>query len=240
MGQFRSIAFAVSLQCQEGALGVMLNGVPIYGRNDGRATCIDMIPHIAGQFDACGGYADPQSGNYRYSVPPACLIGQAAQQPLLEHETGIQTGHSRQLGWSLDGFPIYGPEGPNGVIMQRCGVGGFLPGTTNTVCLDACYGFEADLPGVDAFRYRYYMMGPVGNRSCSTNVTNAGECEGSCCINVVPGVEGGASVLPCRRGCLADEIESGACTNARSGIRSGAMVEVAKNITEPAYLSMSR
>jgi hypothetical protein len=230
--QLRTPAYAKLLQCEPGAVGIAFNGVPIYGRNDGRSTCIDMIPHIAGNIDACGGYADPQSGFYHYSVPPACLLAQ-------QRELYGSTAHSPQLGWSLDGFPIYGSRGPDGITMQRCDSAGFLPGTNSRVCLDACYGYEADLLQVDVFRYRYYMMGPIGNLSCSSNVTNAGACEGSCCINEVPDSAGGASVLPCRRGCLISEIEGNMCLNAQSGVRSDAAVKVAMNLTEPAYLTMS-
>ena len=29
-----------------------------------------------------------------------------------------------QVGWSLDGFPVYGPRGPGGTLMQTCTITG--------------------------------------------------------------------------------------------------------------------
>lgn len=74
--------------------------------------------------------------------------GAIAQSPL-------RAGLSPQLGWALDGFPVYGPRGPKGVFMRRCG----LPGAHPTLCLDYCNGLEASLPGIDNYLYRYFMPG---------------------------------------------------------------------------------
>ena len=52
---------------------------------------------------------------YHYHFPPSCLL---AQLPPLED------GHSPQIGWSFDGFPIYGPLGPGGVEIRNCGATG--------------------------------------------------------------------------------------------------------------------
>ena len=33
----------------------------------------------------------------------------------------MSDGHSPQVGWSFDGFPVYGPFGPGGVAIANCG-----------------------------------------------------------------------------------------------------------------------
>ncbi|CAM9216453.1 unnamed protein product, partial [Sphacelaria rigidula] len=38
------------------------------------------------------------------------------------------------------------------VKAQRCG----NTGADSTYCLDSCSGYEAELPGVDEVKYRYY------------------------------------------------------------------------------------
>ena len=60
------------------------------------------------------GHAAP-GGNYHYHFPPSCLL---AQVPALSD------GHSPQIGWAYDGFPIYGPYGAGGVEIRNCGSSG--------------------------------------------------------------------------------------------------------------------
>ena len=85
-------------------------------------------------FDQCGGHSSSTtSPSYHYHVAPSCLLKQL----------GMTAGqHSPQIGWMADGFPLYGPLGPNGVVMQTCTVTGGTVGTS--VCLDACGGYLAD------------------------------------------------------------------------------------------------
>ena len=131
-------------------------------------------------FDQCGGHSSSTtSPSYHYHVAPSCLLKQL----------GMTAGqHSPQIGWMADGFPLYGPLGPNGVVMQTCTVTGGTVGTS--VCLDACGGYLADTG--DGFAYRYYMPGTF----------NSGQC------NEMPApapVGGGANYYPqsptCLRGC---------------------------------------
>ena len=70
-------------------------------------------PYLEGNtFDACGGHSSSTSSpTYHYHVAPSCLLAQ------LQMADGA---HSPQVGWMADGFPIYGPLGPNGVVMQVC------------------------------------------------------------------------------------------------------------------------
>merc|ERR1719277_1479626 len=58
------------------------------------------------------------------------------------------------LGWAADGFPIYGPRGPGGVLMKRCSLSTADP----NACVDECGGMEGDYID-DGFMYRYYMLG---------------------------------------------------------------------------------
>lgn len=70
-------------------------------------------PYLEGNtFDSCGGHSSSTSSpSYHYHVAPSCLLAQL----------GMTNGaHSPQIGWMADGFPVYGPLGPNGVVMQVC------------------------------------------------------------------------------------------------------------------------
>ena len=87
----------------------------------------------------------------------SCLLAQAdADAPV---GTTIANGHSPQIGWAQDGFPIYGPFGAGGVQIQNCGTAG----ADATYCQDACGGYEGELDGVDNYKYRYYVTGKVGD-----------------------------------------------------------------------------
>lgn len=84
------------------------------------------------------------AGDYHYHFPASCLETQIGN---------LSDGHSPQIGWALDGFPIYGPFGPGGTVMSHT-----EQGCSGTYCLDGCSGLEMELPGVDQFKYRYYMI----------------------------------------------------------------------------------
>ena len=120
--------------CSNDLVGVALNGVGIYGasdgatevcredstgdyttaaygrtackipgRYDGIAYCGDAVRTFGTSIDKCGGYADNDYGIYKYYIAPVCL-----QQQLEPYKV---KDHSPQLGWALDGFPIYGAVG---------------------------------------------------------------------------------------------------------------------------------
>ncbi|CAN0546072.1 unnamed protein product, partial [Ectocarpus sp. 12 AP-2014] len=59
----------------------------------------------ADTLDPCGGHATP-TGSYHYHSTAGCLQEQAG---------AVVGEHSPLLGWSYDGFPIYGQLGPGGV-----------------------------------------------------------------------------------------------------------------------------
>ena len=83
-------------------------------------------------------------------VPPSLLL---AQLNARNDET------SPQIGWMYDGFPVYGPRGPKGVMLTRCS-----ESEPSTPCLDSCNGYEGSWTlsdGTnDGYLYRYFITGP--------------------------------------------------------------------------------
>lgn len=143
------------VQCSLGPIAIALNGVSIYGGAvDQQCTSIDVdvISSEWSSFDCCGGHSQ-QQGDYHYHFAPGCLEKQIGE---------LNGGHSPQIGWAYDGFPIYGPKGPGGVDMKY---GGNLGPCTGAYCLDECGGVEQDLTAVDNFKYRYYLVGATSDLS---------------------------------------------------------------------------
>ena len=143
----------VDKTCTLGAIAISLNGVSIYGGAvDSACTQLDVTTTQSEwtSFDYCGGHSQ-NSGDYHYHFPPSCLLAQIGD---------LSDGHSPQVGWANDGFPIYGPLGPGGAAITHT-----AQGCTGTYCLDACSGLEMELPGVDSFKYRYYMTGATSDLS---------------------------------------------------------------------------
>jgi hypothetical protein len=117
--------------------------------------CGDVLASQLGtQTDKCGGIALREGGLYGYHMLPVCLLQQLNEQ---NNYTNSWNSHSPQLGWAMDGFPIYGPLSRHGIAMLPCGHLLAHP----TLCLDACNGFEGLLPGVDEYKYRYYVPAPI-------------------------------------------------------------------------------
>src|SRR5580700_7288533 len=70
-------------------------------------------------FDLCNGH-QPGSGMYHHHINPICLRAQLNDNVVVvsSGRLGIQYGektsgwmHSPILGWSFDGYPVYGPYG---------------------------------------------------------------------------------------------------------------------------------
>jgi hypothetical protein len=129
-----------------GAIAIALNGVSIYsGAVDTQCGVVDVDDSSSEwtSFDMCGGHAE-STGDYHYHFPPSCLVYQAtAINPTID-------GHSPQIGWAFDGFPIYGPIGADGVQLTQDD-------------LDDCSGKEEEIPALDNFKYRYYMTGSTSD-----------------------------------------------------------------------------
>ena len=96
-----------SLDCEMGGIAYALNGVVFYsGAVDNKfadPACpqLDIYDATAEwiSFDCCSGHSSG-TGGYHYHFPPSCLIAQA------NADAPISDGHSSQIGWAQDGFPI--------------------------------------------------------------------------------------------------------------------------------------
>ena len=96
-----------SLDCEMGGIAYALNGVVFYSGAVGNKNLDPPCPQLDISdataewisFDCCSGHSSG-TGGYHYHFPPSCLIAQAdAADP----QPG---GHSAQIGWAQDGFPI--------------------------------------------------------------------------------------------------------------------------------------
>merc|ERR1719343_636973 len=112
----------ISLSEQGGAVGIFFNGAMLYspygGSTYGIVTSFQTSAAYveANTFDPCGCHGSSNSeASYHCHVPPSCLLNQLGQ---------TSSAHSPQIGWALDGFPLYGPRGPSGVMMQKCSITG--------------------------------------------------------------------------------------------------------------------
>jgi hypothetical protein len=203
--------------CVNGTIGIALNGVGIEsmshdspqcvspsiggqsvgdkscnlnGIDDGTKVCGDAVQSDYRKFDKCGGHAN-DFGVYHYHIPPACLLHQL--ESLLP---SLPQNHSPQIGWSLDGFPIYGPIGPLGVPILPC----THPSADAILCLDECNGLYAHLFDIDQYMYRYYVTGPIASDSCRGG-EDCEKVEGACCADAIPSIEHRPYTIGCYRGC---------------------------------------
>jgi len=134
-----------SVACEMGAIGIALNGIPFFsGAVDTDCTLLDVDDTSSEwiSFDMCGGHSTT-GGVYHYHFTPSCLIDDA------DSANPIRTGHSSQIGWAFDGFPVYGPLYTGGVDASDY--------------TDDCGGIEEYLSDVDDFAYRYYVTGPTSD-----------------------------------------------------------------------------
>lgn len=113
---------------RDAALGVAVNGVPIYdytsqGELDPTAPYDPAADVVAtGQLDVCGGHAG-RGDDYHYHAAPTCLAASMKNR-----------GPGAILGWAHDGFPIYGDAAPDGTKLD--------PGA-----LDVCNGMPDPVVG---------------------------------------------------------------------------------------------
>ena len=137
---------------RDAALGVAVNGVPIYDYTGSREmSATDLSEHqplidtvLTEQLDICGGHAG-RGDDYHYHTTPTCMI---AQMP--------NAGPDAIIGWAFDGFPLYGDVNPDGT-------------TITDGDLDLCNG-QSD----DVFGYRYHTSeGPPYIIQCLMGETAA-------------------------------------------------------------------
>ncbi|KAL1526649.1 hypothetical protein AB1Y20_015353 [Prymnesium parvum] len=170
--KLEAVSAAFDLSEQAGEIGILFNGAQLYsaygGTRHGRLESYNnSAPFAEGDtFDRCGCHGSSTTTvSYHCHVPPSCLLQQLNQ---------TAHSHSPQIGWARDGFPVYGPRGPDGVWMKQCvdtsGVSGravivdsdAYVNSTHQPCLDACGGRESAVPN-DGFLYRYYVQGEYNN-----------------------------------------------------------------------------
>lgn len=97
-------------QTRDAALGVAVNGVPIFDYTGGGEMTQEDLHHHQSQhdtlqtkqLDVCGGHAG-RGDDYHYHVKPTCMIEQMKN-----------AGPDAIIGWAFDGFPIYGDTNPDG------------------------------------------------------------------------------------------------------------------------------
>ena len=115
----------------DAALGVAVNGVPIYdyssqGTNDLAHYDPKFDTKLTGELDQCNGHSG-RGDDYHYHAEPTCMVAAMRNK-----------GPGAILGWAFDGYPIYGRTAPDGA-----------PITAGA--LDVCNGMT------DAeFGYRYH------------------------------------------------------------------------------------
>ena len=121
-------------QTRDAALGIAVNGVPIYDYTAGGEMTLEDLHHhqekhdtvLTEQLDNCGGHAG-RGDDYHYHKKPSCMIAKM-----------LNAGHDAIIGWAFDGFPIYGDNNPDGSEIGASS-------------LDVCNG-QAD----SVFGYRYH------------------------------------------------------------------------------------
>jgi len=115
----------------DAAVGVAVNGVPIYDySSQGELDIYNYNENsdtvLLGQLDNCGGHAG-RGDDYHYHASPNCMIDSMAN-----------AGDSAVIGWGYDGYPLYGNNNPDGSAITESE-------------LDVCNG-QLD----DDFGYRYH------------------------------------------------------------------------------------
>lgn len=96
----------------DGPIGVAINGVPIFNPCK-QGGCQNGDTKVLGELDQCNGHAG-RADDYHYHAAPTCLM---AGKPAAYWDT-------HPLGWALDGYGIFGYNGPNGQVATRDGICG--------------------------------------------------------------------------------------------------------------------
>ncbi|MEO9653521.1 YHYH protein [Marinomonas sp.] len=114
----------------DAAVGVAVNGVPIYDYSSQGELDVQIYDEKhdtfkLGQLDICGGHAG-RGDDYHYHIAPTCMIA------TMENQTSDAI-----IGWGYDGYPLYADKNPDGSDIE--------PGA-----LDVCNG-QAD----EKYGYRY-------------------------------------------------------------------------------------
>ncbi len=97
----------------DAALGVAVNGIPIYDyTSQGEDDLYKYDPKadtlLTGELDICGGHAG-RGDDYHYHVAPNCMM-QAMKN---------KSNPAAIIGWAFDGYPIYGNNNPDGSAISK-------------------------------------------------------------------------------------------------------------------------
>ena len=134
-----------------GRLGVMLNGVNIFGvaspcgfgsrcpENDNRAPSqyVDAVESEGHTTDQCGGHPSP---NGAYHIHSNLGFNDTAGRQSCNLPVDTPGNHSQLLGWMFDGYGIYGQFSENGEVPTD---------------LDECGGHTHDIDGVEVYHYHF-------------------------------------------------------------------------------------
>lgn len=120
---------ASSLTTIDAAVGVAINGVPIYDySSQGDLDIYNYDPnsdtYALGQLDNCGGHAG-RGDDYHYHKSPNCMI-----------DSMPDVTDASIIGWGYDGFPLYGNNNPDGSTISE-GILDFCNGQ-----YDSTYGYR--------------------------------------------------------------------------------------------------
>ena len=125
-----------------GATALMVNGVPLFNATkpskDGNQSSYQASadPLLTGELDRCDGHSG-RGDDYHYHAYPSCLV------KALVTATKSSKAKNSLLGWSLDGFPVYGLSEANGAAVTK---------------LDACLGH--DLKNGIGYHYHFTSAAP--------------------------------------------------------------------------------
>ena len=119
-----TVDFPLSPTCAEesedvsqsrGEIAFTVNGIPIYGPSDANGG--DAIINEGPSMDDCEGHADEQCV-YHHHSEPVCVFGEGTEITNYSESEG----HPPIVGFSLDGFAIYGidPEDREGENLDDC------------------------------------------------------------------------------------------------------------------------
>jgi len=97
----------------DAALGIAVNGVPIYDYTSQGTNALDQYyekgdTFKTGELDVCGGHSG-RGDDYHYHVAPNCMIEVMKNK---KDPAAI-------IGWAFDGYPIYGNTNPDGSAIAK-------------------------------------------------------------------------------------------------------------------------
>ena len=138
-----------------GNIGVAVNGIPLYGVNEGPQPASDAYgdPVAAAILDPCGSHSAQQGTFHNHKLLVKCLIQSAvsSSQPWNNPDPSPSVA-SPIIGYAFDGFPIYGPY----------------------ECVDAgCSSVQLMLSSWDSTGYQAGTEGCASSASCSSGYCTA-------------------------------------------------------------------